>query len=100
MSAEAFLESDEHHQDELDGSDGAESQGDVEVEGLTDEDTSETEEGEDANLSLMADSGLSENDRRELRKKQRQLLRDIADHDSLGVKEARKENISRRICFM
>ena len=50
---------------------------------------------------LMEESGLTESDRRQIRKNQRELLKDIEEHDALGVDEARERNneLYKSVCY-
>ena len=50
---------------------------------------------------LMEDSGLTESDRRQIRKNQRELLKDIEEHDAVGVDEARERNneLYKSVCY-
>jgi len=47
---------------------------------------------DEENTGLMQASGLTEEDRRQIRKDQRQLLRELEEKDSLEVEEARDRN--------
>ena len=50
---------------------------------------------------LMDDSGLTESDRRKLRKDQRELLKEMEDHDAMELDEARDRNneLYKNVCF-
>jgi hypothetical protein len=88
-----------------DSSQHEEEEGDRELEAedeTKETDQNEAPEAEEAEpKGLMGKSGLTETDRRNLRKKQRDLLKEMEDREQLDVKQARHQNneLYKHVCF-
>jgi hypothetical protein len=59
------------------------------------------EEEETESIKLLEESGLTEEERREIRTKQRSLHKEMEDKDKLEVEEARERNneLYKKVCF-
>ena len=47
---------------------------------------------EDDGIGILEDSGLNDEQRRQIRKQQRELLKDIEEKEALDVEDAREQN--------
>jgi hypothetical protein len=56
------------------------------------DDASSASDNNKDNVGLLTESGLTEEDRRQIRKEQRDLLKELEDKDALDVEEARNRN--------
>ena len=55
-------------------------------------DGGESDSADSTGITLMEDSGLTEEERRQIRKEQRQLLKELDEKDTIELDEARARN--------